>query len=44
MIMLSSPRDNDIKDQDYGERGFSCRDPEGHLWNIGTYDPWRIKA
>lgn len=31
----------DIKDEDYGGRGFSCRDPEGHLWNIGTYDPWR---
>jgi uncharacterized glyoxalase superfamily protein PhnB len=30
----------DIKDEDYGGRGFSCRDPEGHLWNIGTYDPW----
>lgn len=31
----------DIKDEDYGGRGFSFRDPEGHLWNIGTYDPWR---
>ena len=30
----------DIKDEDYGGRGFSCRDPEGHLWNLGTYDPW----
>jgi uncharacterized glyoxalase superfamily protein PhnB len=30
----------DIRDQDYGGRGFSCRDPEGHLWNVGTYDPW----
>jgi uncharacterized glyoxalase superfamily protein PhnB len=30
----------DIKDEDYGGRGFSCRDPEGHLWNIGSYDPW----
>jgi uncharacterized glyoxalase superfamily protein PhnB len=29
-----------IKDEDYGGRGFSCRDPEGHLWNVGTYDPW----
>jgi uncharacterized glyoxalase superfamily protein PhnB len=34
----------DIKDESYGGRGFSCRDPEGHLWNIGTYDPWRAKA
>lgn len=30
----------EIKDEDYGGRGFTCRDPEGHLWNIGTYDPW----
>ncbi|HZF33304.1 MAG TPA: glyoxalase, partial [Candidatus Angelobacter sp.] len=27
-------------DEDYGGRGYSCRDPEGHLWNFGTYDPW----
>jgi uncharacterized glyoxalase superfamily protein PhnB len=31
----------DIKDEDYGGRGFSCRDLEGHLWNFGTYDPWQ---
>lgn len=31
----------DIKDEDYGGRGFSCYDLEGHLWNIGTYDPWQ---
>jgi uncharacterized glyoxalase superfamily protein PhnB len=30
----------DIVDEDYGGRGFSCRDLEGHLWNFGTYDPW----
>ncbi len=30
----------DIVDQDYGGRGFTCRDPEGHLWSVGTYDPW----
>lgn len=29
------------KDEDYGGRGFSCRDPEGHLWNFGSYDPWQ---
>ncbi|MBO0903931.1 VOC family protein [Jiella sonneratiae] len=31
----------DLADKDYGSREFSCRDPEGHLWNFGTYDPWR---
>ena len=28
------------RDEDYGGRVFSCLDPEGHLWNFGTYDPW----
>ncbi len=28
------------KDEDYGGRGYSCRDPEGNLWNFGSYDPW----
>jgi uncharacterized glyoxalase superfamily protein PhnB len=30
----------EIKDEDYGGRGYSCKDPEGHLWNFGSYDPW----
>jgi len=30
----------DIRDEDYGGRGFSCRDLEGRLWNFGSYDPW----
>lgn len=30
----------EIKNEDYGGRGYSCRDPEGHVWNFGTYDPW----
>jgi uncharacterized glyoxalase superfamily protein PhnB len=30
----------EIQDEDYGGRGFSCHDLEGHLWNFGTYDPW----
>jgi uncharacterized glyoxalase superfamily protein PhnB len=29
-----------LKTEDYGGRGYSCRDPEGHLWNFGSYDPW----
>ena len=28
-------------DTEFGSRGFLCRDPEGHVWNIGTYDPWQ---
>ena len=30
----------DIKTEDYGGRGYSCRDPEGHIWNFGSYNPW----
>ena len=29
-----------ISDEEYGGRGFSCFDLEGHLWNFGTYNPW----
>ena len=30
-----------VRDEEYGGRSFSCRDLEGHLWTIGTYDPWK---
>jgi uncharacterized glyoxalase superfamily protein PhnB len=30
----------DIRTQDYGGRDYTCRDPEGHVWTFGTYDPW----
>ena len=30
----------EIKDEDYGGRGFTCADSEGHIWSVGTYDPW----
>ena len=26
-----------LKDEDYGSRGFTVRDPEGNLWSFGTY-------
>ena len=30
----------ELRDEEYGGRDYSCRDPEGHLWNFGSYDPW----
>lgn len=30
----------DLEEKEYGGKGFTCRDPEGHLWSVGTYDPW----
>ena len=26
---------------EYGGAFFACRDPEGHVWNLGSYDPWQ---
>jgi uncharacterized glyoxalase superfamily protein PhnB len=33
----------EIKDQPYGGRDFTCRDPGGHIWSVGTYSPWTTK-
>ena len=27
----------ELRDEDYGSRGFVVRDPEGNLWSFGTY-------
>jgi len=32
-----------LRDEFYGGREYSCRDPEGHVWTFGTYDPWPAK-
>lgn len=31
-----------IADQDFGGRAYMCRDPEGHIWQFGSFDPWRL--
>jgi uncharacterized glyoxalase superfamily protein PhnB len=28
-----------VRAEDGGGQGYACRDPEGHLWMFGTYDP-----
>ena len=33
-----------LQNPDYGGSFFACRDPEGHVWNIGSYDPWETRA
>lgn len=30
-----------LEEQDYGGKLYTCRDPEGYLWNFGSYDPWQ---
>lgn len=29
-----------LQDTPYGSREFAVKDPEGHSWSVGTYDPW----
>jgi uncharacterized glyoxalase superfamily protein PhnB len=33
-----------IAPYEHGGRRYACRDPEGHLWTFGTYDPWHDKT
>jgi uncharacterized glyoxalase superfamily protein PhnB len=33
----------DIRDPSYGGREFTCRDREGRIWSVCTYDPWKAK-
>lgn len=28
------------EEQGHGGKLYSCRDPEGNLWNFGSYNPW----
>lgn len=28
-----------LRDEDYGNRGYTVKDPEGHVWSFGTYQP-----
>ena len=30
----------DLEEKDYGGQSFTCSDPEGHVWHVGTFDPW----
>ena len=31
---------DELAEKDYGGTDYGCRDPEGHLWYFGSYDPW----
>ena len=31
----------ELEAQPYGGKNYAARDPEGHLWNFGSYDPWK---
>jgi uncharacterized glyoxalase superfamily protein PhnB len=33
----------DLEEKEHGGKAFTCRDPEGHVWNVGTFDPWEAQ-
>jgi len=33
-----------LRDESYGSREYSVRDPEGQVWTFGTYDPQLVAA
>ena len=32
----------ELNNTDYGSREYSARDPEGHVWSFGTYQPHEV--
>ncbi len=38
--ILTPPHDN----EGYPGRGYDARDPEGHVWSFGSYDPYAAPA
>lgn len=34
----------ELQNTDYGSREFTVKDPEGHSWSAGTYNPWKVPA
>jgi uncharacterized glyoxalase superfamily protein PhnB len=39
-VAAGAPIIRPLQDTPYGSREFAVRDPEGHSWSVGTYDPW----
>jgi uncharacterized glyoxalase superfamily protein PhnB len=34
----------ELQAKDYGGKAFIVRDPEGHIWSIGEYNPWSTES
>jgi uncharacterized glyoxalase superfamily protein PhnB len=32
----------ELKGMEYGVKAFTVRDPDGYLWSVGEYDPWKM--
>lgn len=34
----------ELNSPEYGGKAFICRDLEGHVWSVGSYNPWEGQA
>ncbi|MGC1462732.1 MAG: VOC family protein [Terracidiphilus sp.] len=41
-VAAGAPITRPLQDTPYGSREFGVKDPEGHTWVTGTYDPWAV--
>jgi uncharacterized glyoxalase superfamily protein PhnB len=32
-----------LREPGHGGKSFACRDVEGHVWWVGSYNPWEVK-
>ncbi len=32
----------ELNSPEFGGKSFSCSDPEGHIWWVGSYNPWGL--
>jgi uncharacterized glyoxalase superfamily protein PhnB len=32
----------ELSEPEYGGKAFACKDPEGHVWWVGSYNPWNV--
>ena len=40
-VASGAPIIRPLQDTPYGSREFGLKDPEGHSWSVGTYNPWQ---
>ena len=43
-VAAGAPIIRPLQGTPYGSREFAMKDPEGHSWSVGTYNPWASHA
>lgn len=40
VLAKGAPIVRELREEDYGGKNCSFKDPEGNVWSAGSYDPW----